>query len=295
MERCLEFSVTMSASPISPDAAADAAEANSAASAVAAVDSASVADASKKVELGTREEAAVEAAPCFSMGTVPLPLDFSDAKGGSQIMGGPLGQDGRLLMRTHVMLTDMHDGRKKVYLRTDRRALQMKVAITMSGYARLSHTSQLAFSVHPSGLSKAPELEPTETWSFEQGWERVYNLDGSSNGYWLTFHHEHRERSESACVHFGLILEVHPTSDVPRSRARPPPRRARRPCAHRRLLAPASPMLVLRLIGLEPRHTQGRCARYIRLRSHSFSASLVLHLVHHACSFCHHILSWYII
>jgi len=219
--RCLEFSVRISARPVSPDSATDAAEASSATAAAdgAAAVAASAVDgtggassgAGMRQELAPREEASVQAAPCFAMGTVPLPLDLSDPTGGSRVLGGPLdAKEGRLLVRSRVMLTDMHDGRKKVFLKTGGQKLQMKIGIMLGTHSRLSLASQLTFAVQPVGSRKP--LDPVEAWTTNVGWERVYILEGSA--FWLAFHHPHRERSESACLHFGLEIEVHPVTDM---------------------------------------------------------------------------------
>lgn len=37
-------------------------------------------------------------------------------------------------------------------------------------------------------------------------------MDG--DGFWLVFHHPHRERGATACLHFGLQIETHPIGDV---------------------------------------------------------------------------------
>eukprot|EP00411_Alexandrium_monilatum_P084375 CAMPEP_0175725096 /NCGR_PEP_ID=MMETSP0097-20121207/47587_1 /TAXON_ID=311494 /ORGANISM="Alexandrium monilatum, Strain CCMP3105" /LENGTH=556 /DNA_ID=CAMNT_0017032867 /DNA_START=9 /DNA_END=1676 /DNA_ORIENTATION=+ len=208
-KRCLDFSVHVRATPVNPDAKRDAKDAAKAADATGEA-LGEVAEG-RKEELGAREEAAVEAAPCFSMGTVPLPLDISDPNGGSKVLGGPLDQDGRLLVRMHAMLTDMHDGRKKMYMATNGKTLQLKLGVNMAGYTRLSMASQITFSVQAVGSSTP--IEPLEFWSMPEGWERVYLLQGL-DGVWLSFHHAHRERSESACLHFGLELEVHPVADA---------------------------------------------------------------------------------
>jgi len=108
------------------------------------------------------------------------------------------------------MITDMHDGRKKMYLGSTGQKLQLKIGVSMGGYGRLSLAHHLSFTVSaPRG--SAP-IEPIEVWNAEDGWERVYILDSSS--YWLAFHHAHRERAESACVHFGLVVQIHPVDDM---------------------------------------------------------------------------------
>lgn len=206
IQRCLDFSVLISAKPISPDSSADekADESNEAAKAGAGSGS--------SAELVAREEAAVEAAPCFSMGTVPMPLDLSDPKGGSPLLGGPI-KDGRLLVRSKVLITDMHDGRKKMYIATDGKPLQMKVGVLLGGYSKLSLASSLSFRVTSS---TGKEIKQLIHWATDGGWERVFVLDSGDKGYWLAFHHSHRERAESACLHFTLAIETHPLDELQR-------------------------------------------------------------------------------
>eukprot|EP00931_Biecheleriopsis_adriatica_P047865 TRINITY_DN27623_c0_g1_i1.p1 TRINITY_DN27623_c0_g1~~TRINITY_DN27623_c0_g1_i1.p1 ORF type:complete len:1920 (-),score=347.57 TRINITY_DN27623_c0_g1_i1:48-5807(-) len=193
IQRCLDFSLHIRATPVNPEE--------------------SKAKDTAGKEMAIPDEAAVDTAACFSMGTVALPLDFSDPGGGSTTLGGPIDQDGRLLIRSNVLLTDMHDGRKKVFLQTGNRPLQLKLGIILGGYARLSLTSQVAFSV-TDARSKST-IKQLEYWSMADGWERVYRLDSNSE-YWLAWRHPHRERTESACQHFGLMLESHPVQDMSR-------------------------------------------------------------------------------
>lgn len=195
IKRCQDFSVFIRTTPTNPDAKADEKEATS----------------KTGQEMASQEEEAVDTASCFSMGTVPLPLDFSSAQGGSATLGGPIDQAGRLLIRANVMLTDMHDGRKKVFISTGGQRVQLKLGVILGGYSRLSLASQVAFTATSAGDKS--QLTQIITWNMDDGWERVYILEAQSQ-YWLAFHHAHRERSESACLHFGLMLEAHPTSDT---------------------------------------------------------------------------------
>lgn len=204
VERCLEFSVFVSAKPLNPDAISDEKEAD----VVTKIDS----GGAEQKELGAREVAQVEAAACFSMGTIPLPLDLTVPQGGSTLLGGPLKEDGRLLVRSKVMITDMHDGRKKTYLATSNQKLILKVGVTLGHHARLSTAQQLSLSVLPVG-GKAG-IDATEMWATDGGWERVYILSEDHRAFWLTFHHPHEERSESSCIHFALEIEIHPYSDM---------------------------------------------------------------------------------
>eukprot|EP00746_Dinoflagellata_sp_MGD_P074024 gnl/MRDRNA2_/MRDRNA2_29958_c0_seq1.p1 gnl/MRDRNA2_/MRDRNA2_29958_c0~~gnl/MRDRNA2_/MRDRNA2_29958_c0_seq1.p1 ORF type:complete len:1710 (+),score=336.57 gnl/MRDRNA2_/MRDRNA2_29958_c0_seq1:304-5130(+) len=192
IERCLDFSVFMATTPLNPDA--------------------EVPEDLK--ETTSDEETAGEASACFSMGAVPLPLDLSTDEGGSAILGGPIGSDGRLLIRQRVLITDMHDGRKKIYLGTGSRKLTLKVGTVLAGYTRFGLASQLTFIVQVPATRQT--LEPAAFWAHSEGWERVYQIEESVSGLWLIFRHDHRERSESACIHFALEVEVHPANDLQR-------------------------------------------------------------------------------
>jgi len=57
------------------------------------------------------------ASECDDPMAFPLPIDFS-ATGNSHFLGGPIDAQGRLLVRSRILITDMHDGRKKVFLET---------------------------------------------------------------------------------------------------------------------------------------------------------------------------------
>ncbi|CAE7587291.1 unnamed protein product, partial [Symbiodinium pilosum] len=193
IQRCLDFSVHVRATPVNP----------------AALEQSNKGKTGEE-ELGTQDEAAVQTASCFSMGTVALPLDLSDPQGGSVSLGGPV-KDGRLLIRSNVFLTDMHDGRKKVFLVTKEQPLQLKLGVLLGGYSRFAQ--QVSFTV--TDVAGNAPVTQTESWTLEDGWERIYKLKPQSQ-YWLTWHHAHRERTESACLHFGLMLQIHPTTDLSR-------------------------------------------------------------------------------
>jgi len=60
---------------------------------------------------------------CDALGASPLPLDFFSGPGGSLRLGGPMDWDGRLLVRNRMLLTDIHDGRKKSVLAATTRQL----------------------------------------------------------------------------------------------------------------------------------------------------------------------------
>lgn len=214
--RCLDFSVLISASPLRPDSASDAAADDAAAAAVANPGNAAAATnlVAADEELTSREEEAVEPSPCFSAGTVPLPLDLTNKRGGSETLGGPIDEKtGRLLLRGRVLIPNMHDGRKKTYMKLPvGKSFHVKVGVSLGGYSDFSSASELSHWVMDATTRKSvPEVEQ---WSTDDGWERIYTLVGG--GYWLVFHHPHRERSSTACLHFGLQIEIHPVEDMER-------------------------------------------------------------------------------
>lgn len=103
------------------------------------------------------------------------------------------------------MITDMHDGRKKVFFEAGFHRLILKVGVMFGGYKRHAAAAMLNFLVTHHAAQKT--YEPLETWSEESGWERLYFLDQSTN-FWLSFRHPHHEQAGSACIHFGLFLQT---------------------------------------------------------------------------------------
>jgi len=199
--RCLDFSIYVRCTALNPsDLPKDGAVAPVAPS-----------SDGKGEQLDPYQQAVVQPAECYATGAMPLPLDLNTPQGGSAVLGGPIDRDGRLLIRSRVLLTDMHDGRKKMYLSTRNRKSILKVGVNLGSHAHLTFASQLTFSVTSSTTKKA--IEPMETWTTEQGFERIYTLEASTN-HWLAFHHTHQEEGESACLHFGLVLEVRPFEDM---------------------------------------------------------------------------------
>mmetsp|Transcript_16763 Transcript_16763/g.38787 ORF Transcript_16763/g.38787 Transcript_16763/m.38787 type:complete len:1807 (+) Transcript_16763:74-5494(+) len=206
INRCLDFSIYVRCTALVPlDVPKDGASPG-----VTSGASESSADG-KGEALDPYQQAVVQPQECFATGAMPLPLDLNTPQGGSAALYGPIDKDGKLLLRSRVLVTDMHDGRKKMYLSTRNRKSLLKVGVSLGTHAHLAFASQLSFSVTSSTTKKA--IEPMETWSTDQGFERIYTLEASTN-HWLAFHHTHQEGGESACMHFGLVLEVRPFEDM---------------------------------------------------------------------------------
>ncbi|CAK0861069.1 unnamed protein product, partial [Prorocentrum cordatum] len=145
-------------------------------------------------------------ARCDAPGASPLPLDALSPSGGSGSLGGPLGQDGRLLLRHRVMLTNIHDGRKKVFLRPRGGSL-LRVAV-VSGDA-----GQVEVALE-DGAHRP--LEPSAARSHgAAGWSAAYELrPEDAGGVWLSFHREHQDAHASGCAAFELLLQAAPAEDA---------------------------------------------------------------------------------
>ncbi|CAK0896871.1 unnamed protein product, partial [Prorocentrum cordatum] len=157
----------------------------------------SLAGAAWSLSLGAR---------CDAPGASPLPLDALAASGGSGGLGGPMGPDGRLLLRHRVMLTNIHDGRKKVFLRPRGGSL-LRFAV-VSGDA-----SQVEVALEDG--AHRPLAPSTVRSHGAAGWSAAYELrPEDAGGIWLSFHREHQDAHASGCAAFELLLQAAPAEDV---------------------------------------------------------------------------------
>ncbi|CEM11840.1 unnamed protein product [Vitrella brassicaformis CCMP3155] len=143
---------------------------------------------------------------CVSYGAMPLPLDLSGGDGGAAVLGGPVDSNGRLLIRSRVVITDMHDGRKKLYLDTKGRTLVLKIGVTIGTSDELN-----SLNLHVVGPDHKP-IQPDFDWNVPGAWERIFTL--SEKSVWLIFHHEHREAMEKSCSIFDLAIAAFPKTDM---------------------------------------------------------------------------------
>eukprot|EP00929_Paragymnodinium_shiwhaense_P013071 TRINITY_DN12092_c0_g2_i1.p1 TRINITY_DN12092_c0_g2~~TRINITY_DN12092_c0_g2_i1.p1 ORF type:complete len:1857 (+),score=275.76 TRINITY_DN12092_c0_g2_i1:143-5713(+) len=144
-------------------------------------------------------------ARCEGLGASPLPLDFFSAAGGSGSLGGPTDERGRLLVRQKILLTDIHDGRKKVYFRN-----------TGPSFIRIAVTSADATSVE-AVLEDAKHSQQVmdRVWTHGNGWSMAKRLGYSAMpGWWISFHREHRDGMVSGCAAFQLMVQMAPISDI---------------------------------------------------------------------------------
>jgi len=154
-----------------------------------------------------------EEGACWTGGSVPLPLDLLSKNGGSLSMGGPM-QRGRVLIRTHAMLTNMHDGRKSIALTTSGLDgdVILKIGVVIAGHSRRALAKRLRFRVHQG--EKDTLVEAVGSWaSDEQGWEKMYFIESSKGNSKVVFHHDHNV-GQTACVHFDTVIMAVRRSDV---------------------------------------------------------------------------------
>lgn len=144
-------------------------------------------------------------ARCDGLGALPLPLDTISATGGSGSYGGPIDDAGRLLIRERFLLTDIHDGRKKIFFRIPAGSL-LRIAVT-SGDAQgvevvledATHTPVAADYNHALGSN---------------GGQVAGYMLKTGGSMWLSFHREHREAAAAGCAAFDFLLQLAPLNDL---------------------------------------------------------------------------------
>ncbi|CAE7586039.1 unnamed protein product [Symbiodinium sp. CCMP2592] len=144
-------------------------------------------------------------ARCDSLGALPLPLDVISSTGGSLGFGGPIDGSGRLLMRQRVMLTDIHDGRKKVFMRVPVRSL-IRIAVVSAD------AESVEVVLEDSGHQPVVPAD-THILGSAGGRAASYALEGGGN-LWVSFHREHRIAAGAGCASFDWLLQVTPTADL---------------------------------------------------------------------------------
>ena len=144
---------------------------------------------------------------CDFVGTLPLPLDFSGQP--SAALGGPISSRNRLLVRTQILISELHDSRKRVFLvLPDYETSLIKIGV--SG----ATVENLKFSLNPHELTGMPKAD----WRHADSWEKIYKLERDKivthrNRYSLEFHFSEGETIPDCCK-FSLFLQVAPLSDV---------------------------------------------------------------------------------
>ncbi|CAD7926468.1 unnamed protein product [Amoebophrya sp. A120] len=173
--------------------------------------------------------AAVEDDDCEDPQAVPLPFDLGPG-GGSESIGGPINTNtAQLLIRSRVVVTDLHDGRKKVFLpaptgNAENRRILIKIEVQ---HLKREDRDAIEFAVSEpkqgsSGKEYRPQnhVEPLELLTTTAGWAAYYSMDTQRvTGYWLTFHHTKQSsagtNANRGCMLFDFALETRPEQDLP--------------------------------------------------------------------------------
>ncbi|CAD7956662.1 unnamed protein product [Amoebophrya sp. A120] len=178
----------------------------------------------------------------FSGGTTLLPMDFFSAHGGSEVFHGPVRAahfPAPQLYHAEVLLTDVHDGRKKVFLELPD-DLQAGQFFTYNGGSSTSGLGGIFSSSNTAGSSSNPPytyqlkfggdfpagsscggqqvgfrlesngLPVVPLWSSKDS--KVYSNLQPKQKLWLVFHREHRVRGVSACQRFHFFLALSATA-----------------------------------------------------------------------------------
>ncbi|PFH34477.1 hypothetical protein BESB_065080 [Besnoitia besnoiti] len=201
---------------------------------------------------------------CFSYGAMPLPLDLHSADGGSAALGGPVDANGRLLLRSKIVLTDANGGAmKRVAFDTKGKNLVMKLGV-------FSEERDRTVIVQVEDAHSLP-VAPVHDWTINDGgYEKLFELDGQKRKYnalddssvfFLTFRVDRSAVAGAApCAVFDLVLQVMPLED----------KRKMSQC-------PASGSLGLPVVGFPHFFPQG-AVRAATERSASFHTGLQQHV-----------------
>eukprot|EP00392_Amoebophrya_sp_AT5.2_P018544 g19103.t1 len=162
---------------------------------------------------------------CYFQAVTLLPMDFFSEMGGSIVFHGPIKTEqfpDPPLYHAEVLLTDDHDGRKKVFLQLPdglENASPPKFFPGSSGSSTTSadYVFQLKIGgdfAENSGVTfhvqaQATGLPLAPLWSSRDS--KVYANLKPKQKLWLVFHREHRQRSISACQRFHFFLALSAT------------------------------------------------------------------------------------
>ncbi|OII75082.1 hypothetical protein cand_004430 [Cryptosporidium andersoni] len=158
---------------------------------------------------------------CYIPNSVPLPLDLSSIQGGSTVYGGPIDPTNpNYLLRARVILTDIHNGRKKVYFELARRYLPIFVRISV-------HPVNFDISDTPNLLQiflmnmKMTPFSPISSFVDQEfnSIDYIFNVDNESIlqsqlesqnlPYWLTFTHSIESSTHRpSCIAFDLVIHI---------------------------------------------------------------------------------------
>merc|ERR1712232_1262248 len=114
-------------------------------------------------------------ARCDGFGASAMPLDLYSSQGGSVSLGGPVDDVGHLLVRHRILLSDIHDGRRKLFMMS-----------RGDSFLRAAVVSADAASVEFLLEDAQHRMQAIDShWSHGTGWSFAKRI--SAGGLWLSF------------------------------------------------------------------------------------------------------------
>ncbi|KAF7456743.1 putative transmembrane protein [Cryptosporidium felis] len=173
---------------------------------------------------------------CHIPNGVPLPLDLTSIQGGSTVFGGPMDASRPMfLFRSRITLTDIHNGRKKVFLELPKKSLPTFLRLSVSPVNFDISDSPNMLEVLLTKINSSP-IQPiyTNSDSLLNSVEKVFKVDldtiqvehrGATNiPFWLSFSHKFDSFSNRLpCLAFDIVFHlVSPDSQEVRFSDPPP-------------------------------------------------------------------------
>ncbi|CUV07929.1 unnamed protein product [Cryptosporidium hominis] len=158
---------------------------------------------------------------CHIPNGVPLPLDLTSIQGGSTVFGGPLDTNKPMfIFRSRITLTDIHNGRKKVFLELNKKLFPTFLRLSLSPVNFDISESPNMLEVLFTKINSTP-INPiyTNVDSLLNSVEKVFKIDidiiGSEHAgalnipFWMTFTHKLDSiNNRIPCMAFDIIMHT---------------------------------------------------------------------------------------
>ncbi|OII73808.1 uncharacterized protein cubi_03605 [Cryptosporidium ubiquitum] len=173
---------------------------------------------------------------CHIPNGVPLPLDLTSIQGGSTVFGGPLDTNKPMfIFRSRITLTDIHNGRKKVFLELNKKLFPTFIRLSLSPVNFDISESPNMLEVLFTKINSTP-INPiyTNVDSLLNSVEKVFKVDVDTIGnehagalnipFWMTFTHKlDLLNNRISCLAFDMIVHTVSTQNQDIKFLNPPP------------------------------------------------------------------------
>ncbi|KAJ1612399.1 signal peptide-containing membrane protein [Cryptosporidium canis] len=177
------------------------------------------------VDLGTSKNKGLSQSntnsKCHIPNGVPLPLDLTSIQGGSTVFGGPLDTNRPMFVfRSRITLTDIHNGRKKVFLELNKKLFPTFLRLSLSPVNFDISESPNMLEVLFTKINSSPINHIyTNVDSLLNSIEKVFRIDSETIGaehpgslnipFWLTFTHKLDSlNNRIPCIAFDIIIHI---------------------------------------------------------------------------------------